>query len=147
MSAGQQLSQQTRADRRLRKLRKTVLEFGCPVCMCSMYETCDARVALCGHTLCSSCWRRLSWPLDCPLCRSVLINPPEPNYQLNDLMTEVRTIVSERYHSEEVQWRKAIRSEERSIQREERELKVAIIEKKKQLTKEKNQKKHQKRLR
>jgi len=143
MSAGQQLSQQARADRRLRKLRKTVVEFGCPVCTSSMYERGDARVALCGHTMCSSCWRRLSWPQECPLCRRVLIAPPEPNYQLNDLMTEVRAIVTERYHDEEVQWRKAIRSEERSIQREEREFMVA--KEKKKLTKEKSQKKRQKR--
>jgi len=84
----------------------------------------EVRVGPCGHSLCRDCWRRLPRPLLCPTCRSPCPVPvPVPNFALNALLHGVRAIVEERFQAEEIQFGKALRAEERSIQREERRAK------------------------
>jgi len=110
-----QMLANARAVNRLRKIKDRVKAFSCPVCFES-YLGVEARVGPCGHTLCVNCWKTLPRPLYCPFCRSPApVRLPVPNFQLNELMSDLRSIFQERFTSEESQFRRAIRREEASM--------------------------------
>jgi len=79
-------------------------------------------VGSCGHSLCRPCWQALPWPVSCPICRAYLIEPPKPNFLLNELLNTVETLRAQRFCSEDMQFAKALREEERKNAREERDL-------------------------
>jgi len=116
-----------REQSRLRRVRKIVKEFSCAVCYNSLLEK-QCSVAMCGHTLCDDCWASLPRPLQCPLCRQVLPEGkmeffrgsrrlevsvgPTPNVALNNVMTELRDVINERYVSEDREFARAIKRED-----------------------------------
>lgn len=119
-------SQQARSDRRLRAIRRAVLDLSCPVCYESLHKKQDAFVGRCGHSLCRPCWRALPWPVSCPLCRVSLNEPPKPNFLLNEFLHGVAKTLEDRYITEDRAFRKAVKLEEKKMAKEDREFTSAV---------------------